>query len=391
VHDRVNANVPGSAVHLQGCAGGPLDGLTFAAKDLYDVEGYVTGAGNDDWARTHKPAQSHAWVVQTLLDAGATLTAKTITDELSLGILGENPFHGTPINVRAPGRVPGGSSSGSAAAVAAEQCDIAIGSDTGGSIRIPASFCGLYGLRPTHGRIPVDGLVAQAPSSDTAGWFARDAQTFARVGQVLLGEPLPETLPNNLLVLTDAFAFADEAVAEALSPAVERLKALVGQGGTALLAPGGLAPWTRAQRTIQPAEAWHSFKGWLDEANPRLAYSVSRNLLPAAATSPGELDYADLVRQEARARLRMLLPAGTIACLPTAPFPAPLRGQPYATQHALRARINCLCSHGGLTGVPQLTMPLGVVDGMPVGLSIIARRGDDMSLLATACALEAQT
>jgi amidase len=391
MQDRVNAVVPGSAVHIAGRGGGPLDGLTFAAKDLFDVKGHVTGAGNDDWARTHAPAQRHAWVVQTLLEAGATLTAKTITDELSLGILGENPFHGTPVNVRAPGRVPGGSSSGSAAAVAAGQCDFAIGSDTGGSVRIPASFCGLYGLRPSHGRIPVNGLVTQAPSSDTAGWFARDAGTFARIGEVLLREQLPERLPARLLVFTDTFAFADVAVAAALEPAVERLAALIGHREDTTLAPCGLATWTRAQRTLQPAEAWASFKGWLDTTNPRLAFSVAQNLLPAADFSAKDKDHATLVREEARARLRAVLPPGTIACLPTAPFPAPPRGQPYSVQHAWRARINCLSSHGGLTGIPQLSLPLGEVDGMPVGLSIITQRGDDMVLLATACALEKTT
>ena len=129
--------------------------------------------------------------MQTLLDAGATLIGKTITDEVSLGILGENAFDGTPVNVRAPGRVPGGSSSGSAAAVAAGLCDTALGTDTGGSVRVPASFCGLYGIRPTHGRLPLTGMLPQAPTSDTTGWFARDAETFAKVSAAMLGEDIP--------------------------------------------------------------------------------------------------------------------------------------------------------------------------------------------------------
>src|ERR1700756_2523827 len=140
--DEINAFVPGPQVHIQGRAGGPLSGLSFAAKDLFDVAGHPTGGGNEDWAKTHPVPERHAWAVQTLLDAGAALIGKTITDEVSLGILGENPFYGTPVNSRAPGRVPGGSSSGSAAAVAAGICDTALGPDTGGSGRVPGGFCG---------------------------------------------------------------------------------------------------------------------------------------------------------------------------------------------------------------------------------------------------------
>src|SRR6266566_809665 len=222
--DDVNAFVPGPRVHIEGRPGGPLAGLTFAAKDLFDIAGHPTGGGNPDWARTNPVPTRHAWAVQRLLDAGATLIGKTITDEVSLGIVGENAFYGTPVNPRAPGRVPGGSSSGSAAAVASGICDTALGTDTGGSVRVPASFCGLYGIRPTHGRLDVSGMMAQAPSSDTTGWFARDAETFARVSAVMLGQAIPDALPTRLVVATDAFALADPETAAALEPGVARLR-----------------------------------------------------------------------------------------------------------------------------------------------------------------------
>src|SRR5271170_1472219 len=221
--DDVNAFVPGPRVHIEGRPGGPLSGLTFAAKDLFDVAGHPTGGGNPDWARSNPVPAWHAWAVQRLLDAGATLIGKTITDEVSLGIVGENAFYGTPVNPRAPGRVPGGSSSGSAAAVAAGICDTALGTDTGGSVRVPASFCGLYGIRPTHGRLDVTGMLPQAPTSDTTGWFARDAATFSRVSAALLGEAIPTALPTRLIVAVDAFGFADADVAAALQPMVNRL------------------------------------------------------------------------------------------------------------------------------------------------------------------------
>src|ERR1700716_190182 len=277
--DDIGAFVPGPRVRIEGRAGGPLSGLTFAAKDLFDVAGVPTGGGNHDWPPGRPVPTRHAWAVQTLLDAGATLIGKTITDEVSLAILGENAFDGTPQNVRAPGRVPGGSSSGSAAAVAAGICDTALGTDTGGSVRVPASFCGLYGIRPTHGRIDVAGMLPQAPTSDTTGWFARDAATFARVSSLMLGEEIPAAFPNRLVVAVDAFGFADTDVAGAVRPMVHKLAGLLGDWREEVMAPPGLSVWARAQRTIQPHEAWQTFRTWLDENNPRMAFSVARGLV----------------------------------------------------------------------------------------------------------------
>src|SRR5437868_1766644 len=313
--DDINAFVPGPRVHIEGRPGGPLSGLNFAAKDLFDVAGYPTGGGNPDWARSNPVPARHAWAVQRLLDAGATLIGKTITDEVSLGIVGENAFDGTPVNVRAPGRVPGGSSSGSAAAVAAGICDTALGTDTGGSVRVPSSFCGLYGIRPTHGRIDTTGMLPQAPTSDTTGWFARDAETFAKVSAVMLGETIPQALPSSLVIATDTFGFADASVAEALRPMVARLAALVGHSREDIMAPQGLSVWARAQRTLQPVEAWNTFKDWLDERNPRFAFSVARQLLSGSMIAPADQSWAALMRQEVRGRMAHLLPQGTILCL----------------------------------------------------------------------------
>ncbi|MBV8169526.1 MAG: amidase [Alphaproteobacteria bacterium] len=388
--DEIGAFVPGPRVRIEGRRDGPLAGLTFAAKDLFDVGGVPTGGGNHDWPTGRPVPTRHAWAVQALLDAGATLIGKTITDEVSLGILGENAFDGTPVNVRAPGRVPGGSSSGSAAAVAAGLCDTALGTDTGGSVRVPASFSGLYGIRPTHGRLDLTGMLPQAPTSDTTGWFARDAATFARVSSVLLGEPIPSALPTRLVVAVDAFGFADADVAAALQPMVKRLAALVGSSREDLMAPQGLSVWARAQRTLQPAEAYNTFKDWLDQRNPRFAFSVARALVMGSMIPESERSWANLMRQEVRGRMAHLLPAGTILCLPTTPFPAPLRGQPLSVLDPLRDRITCLCAQGGLAGHPQVSLPGATVDGLPVGLSIIGPRGADATLVAVAQAMEAK-
>lgn len=387
MEDHVNAFVPGARLRIEGRAGGRLSGLSFAVKDLFDVAGLPTGGGNHDWAKGRPVPTRHAWAVQALLDAGADFVGKTITDEVSLGILGENPFDGTPTNPAAPDRVPGGSSSGSASAVAAGLCDIALGTDTGGSVRVPSSFCGLYGLRPTHGRLDLSGMMPQAPSSDTTGWFARDAKTFAAASSVLLGEE-PGALPTRLLLAVDAFGFADPEVAEALRPMVERLGRVVGDVREEIMAPQGLSVWARAQRTLQPVEAWQTFRDWIETTNPRLAFSVASGLMNGAQMPASERNWAALMRQEARARLRHLLPPGTILCLPTTPFPAPLRGLPLPELQPLRDRITCLCAQGGLTGSPQLNLPGAAVDGAPIGLSIIGGRGTDATLVAVALAME---
>ncbi|HLY90479.1 MAG TPA: amidase [Acetobacteraceae bacterium] len=385
--DAVHAFVPGSRVRIEGASGGPLARLTFAAKDLFDVAGFATGGGNHDWARVHPVPTRHAWAVQRLLDAGATLIGKTITDEVSLGILGENAFDGTPLNTKAPAHVPGGSSSGSAAAVAAGLCDTALGTDTGGSVRVPSSFCGLFGIRPTHGRLDLTGMLPQAPSSDTTGWFARDAATFAKVSSVMLGEAIPDALPSQLIIAVDAFGFADAAVADALRPMVARLGALIGDAREEVMAPPGLSVWSRAQRTLQPVEAWQTFRPWVERDNPRMAFNVARGLVTGSMISEADRGWAKLMRQEARGRMAYLLPPGTILCLPTTPFPAPKKGLPLPVLGPLRDRISCLCSHGGLTGVPQVSIPGVEVHGLPVGLSIVGGRGTDASLVAVAAHL----
>ena len=386
-----SAFLPGPRLHIPGAPTGPLRGLSFAAKDLFDVAGHPTGGGNPDWARVNPVPARHAWAVQALLDAGATLAGKTVTDEVSLGILGENQFDGTPVNPAAPGRVAGGSSSGSASAVAAGECDTALGTDTGGSVRVPASFCGLYGIRPTHGRVSTAGMLPQAPTSDTAGWFARDGATFAAVSAVLLGEAVPDALPARLLLATDAFGFADPETAAALRPMVARLERLVGPARDEVMAPPGLPVWSRAQRTLQPLEAWDTFRPWIEAHNPRFAFNVARGLAMTATIPAADREWAGLMRQEARARLAYLLPPGTVLCLPTTPFPAPPAGLPLPAADAVRSRIGCLCAHGGLAGHPQVSLPGALVDGLPVGLSVIGARGSDAQLAALARAVGAAT
>ena len=392
-NESLNAFVPGPRCEIAGAAGGPLADLTFAVKDLIDVAGVPTGGGNPDWERAHPVPIRHAWIVERLLSSGASLIGKTATDEVSLGILGENPFTGTPVNPAAPDRVPGGSSSGSPSLVAAGVCDFALGTDTGGSVRVPASFCGLYGIRPSHGRIDFTGILRQAPSSDTVGWFARDATTFARVGEAVFGASMPAALPppilpRRLVVAADAFAFADPAVAEALAPLVDRLAAVIGERRDEILAPQGLSVWQAAQRCLQSSEAWRTFQPWIDAYNPRFAFAVARNLTMGSLYTDNDRTRAALMREEARGRVRMLLPPGVILCLPTTPFPAPKLGLSISDLAFPRERISALTCLGGLTGVAQVSLPGARVEGAPVGLSIAGAPGSDRELMAVARAFE---
>jgi amidase len=242
-------------------------------------------------------------------------------------------------------------------------------------------------MRPTHGRLDLSGMLPQAPSSDTTGWFARDAATFAMVSSVMLGEAIPDALPTNLIIAVDAFGFADAEVWTALRPMAERLGKLIGNVREEMIAPQGLSVWSRAQRTLQPYEAWQTFRPWLERDNPRMAFNVARGLVAGSMIGEAERGWAELMRQEARSRMAYLLPPGTILCMPTTPFPALKKGLPLPILGPLRDRISCLCSHGGMTGVPQVSLPGSEVDGLPIGLSIVGGRGSDTALVAVALRL----
>ena len=387
--DPLNAFCSDSDAYLPGASDGPLTGLTFAAKDIFDVAGHVTGCGNPHWKATHGPADPTAWVVQTLVDAGATMTGKTITDELTRGIFGENMHYGTPRNPCAPGRVPGGSSSGSASAVAGKLVDIALGSDTGGSVRVPASFCGLYGLRPTHGRIHRDGMLLQAPSYDTIGWFARDAETFARVGAVIL-PPAGETpRPNRLVIAEDAFELAEPAARAALESAIAAVAAAFDSRTTERLSPTSLEEWSGHQQILQSREAWESICDWLDATNPAMSFEVSDRYVTARAVTDDQVQAAQAGRDSINARMNEVFSGGeTVVCLPTTVGPAPPLGQAVSARHTLRLRNSALTSIAGNTGRPQLSLPLAEFDGLPIGLSLLGTHGADEQLIAMAVEIE---
>ncbi|MEE8275832.1 MAG: amidase [Alphaproteobacteria bacterium] len=388
MNDELGAFITHDEVSLPGAAAGPLAGLAFAAKDLYDVAGHITGCGSPDWLRTHAPAATTAPAVQALLDAGAALAGKTVTDEMAFSLAGENAHYGTPVNVNAPGRVAGGSSSGSAAAVAGGLVDFALGSDTGGSVRVPASFCGLYGLRPSHGRVSLEGVNPLAPSFDTVGWFARDSTIFARVGAVLIGGEAAAA--NRLLVAEDAFALAGAAIAAALGPALDRLAALLGPTAEVSVSGDGLGTlrdWLGHFRTLQLAEVWRCHGAWVTAAKPRLGPGVRERFAMAAEVGPDAVAAAAAARERITDHMAALLAGGAVLALPSARGIAPRRGAPAAELEDIRVSTLGLTCIAGLARLPQVSLPVAKVDGCPVGLGLIAAAGLDETLIDIATRL----
>lgn len=384
--DTLGAFVPGPRREHAPTGQGPLDGLRLAVKDLIDVRGEITGGGNPDWAASQTPALRHSPAVAACLAAGATLVGKTVTDELAFSLEGENAHHGTPLNPRAPHRLPGGSSSGSASAVAGGAADIALGTDTGGSVRIPASFCGLFGMRPTHGRIPLQGVLPFAPSLDTVGWFARDAAALRRVGQVLLkGSTQDDTSAPPLVMLDEAWSLADADVVDALKPVVQAWAPA--HIGDVFDAP--MRDWLRAYQVLQGAEIREQLGPWITTRQPRFGPAIAPRFASALS-----LDEADVARWHAwrtrhTHRLHTLMAREPqVWMLPTSPL-APLRRDASGEQRGdFYQRTLALGALAGLAGLPQITLPLAALaDGTPIGLSLIGAHGTDLPLLDLAVRL----
>ena len=298
--------IPGPPVARRHTGDGPLAGLRFCAKDVFAIAGHRTSAGHPRWAETHPAAEHDAEVIAQLRAAGADLEGVTVLDELAFGLTGQNPHHGTPDNPRAPGRLCGGSSAGSAAAAAAGLCDFALGTDTLGSVRLPASFCGLFGLRPTHARISSRGVVPLAPSFDTVGWLARDAVVLSRVGGVLLGEP-PQSIDVTTLVVPDELLSCMDPIAR---PALERkLATLAARLGAKLarmeLAEGRLQDWAAATRRLQAREVWSTHGDWVIAQRPAFGPGVKERFEMSARLA-GSSEAADSDR-DLRARVRARL------------------------------------------------------------------------------------
>jgi amidase len=369
--------------HLAGAPQGPLARLRLGVKDLFDIRGHVTGAGNPDWLATHAPAEHHAAAVQALLDAGADIVGKTLTDELAYSLNGENHHYGTPVNPVTPERIPGGSSCGSAVAVAAGLCDIGLGSDTAGSIRLPATFCGAWGLRPTHGAVSSAGVVPLAPSYDAVGWIARDPATLARTGAVLLPDGEPRRLPSRLLLADDAWALANADVRAGLEARLGTVLAAFAGVTHQTLAAEGFDAWQRVFRVIQGREVWETHGEWITRHQPRFGPEIGERFKWASTIGAEEADAARVERVRITGLLDDMM-SDAVLCIPTVSFVAPVKGSPTAADD--RTRALKLLSIASLAGLPQITMPAMAANGCSVGLSLVGARGSDRALLDFATA-----
>lgn len=385
INDTAHAFLPYPDAPVAHAATGPLTGLCFAAKDLFDVAGYPTGGGQPFVLAMSGIKTGTAPAVQQLLDAGARFIGKTVTDELAFSMNGNNAHFGAPINGAAPERITGGSSSGSASAVSSNLCDFALGSDTGGSVRAPANHCGLYGIRPTHGRISLAGVLDLAPSLDTCGYFARDVETFARVSGVLLGadaKALPEKI--RLLKPTDIWALLDVDVTAAQTTPLAQVEAALGKAQATTVVLDDMDTMYWRFRYLQGREAWMVNGPLIERFCPPLGPGVAERFDWSSKVTDAQFAMATVYRERFKKHLAELLGTDGVLVMPTVPDIAPLTDDGGEKMESYRNRsIQMLCI-AGLSGFPQISMPLGERAGAPLGLSLLGPRGSDASLVKLA-------
>jgi amidase len=352
-------------------------GARVGIKDSIDIEGYPTGLGSAVFADA-PPAARHAAVVKALLDHGCRLVGKTGMHELAYGVTGINGWAGTPVNPKYPDRVPGGSSSGSAVAVAAGLVDFALGTDTGGSIRIPAACCGVYGLKPTYGRVSRDGVHPQTSSLDCVGPFARDLSQLEAAMAII--DPTFTSLPTPNVVRVGVPAVETAAaIAPAITQAVERALTRAGVVQQALQLPSFGAAFNAGLTTIA-FENWATYGHLID--SPALGLDIRTRLLGARDITREAYAAAEGVRTTFRAEVDAALEHVDVLALPTLPdFPLRLT----ETQDAKSVlQTTALVRQFNLSGHPALTLPITPAAPLPVSLQLVGRHGHDAALCAVA-------
>ena len=359
---------------LRGADDGPLAGETMAVKDLYAVAGHRLGAGNPAREAAAAPEQQHAAAVASLLAAGADVRGIARTDEFAYSLAGTNHHHGTPPNPKAPRRIPGGSSSGSASAVSLGHATIGLGTDTGGSVRVPAAYQGLYGIRTSHDVVDRDGLLPLAPSFDTVGWLTRSADLLLRVGEVLL----PQDGGGGAPVATRDLVIADSLLDLAESDVSVAVSAWGDAVGARRVAwpVDDLPRWLDAFRTWQAHEAWQAHGAWLETRLDTLGPDVRGRFDIARSVDAGDAAAARAVVDEARDRLRDRI-GDQVLVLPSAASVAPFPDRAAAAREATML-LTCLA---GLAGAPAVSVPVATTEDLPAGVCLVAAPGRDLDLL----------
>lgn len=385
---------------FQGAWDGPLEGLTVAVKDLFAIKGYRIGAGNPTYLDSARAETTTAPAVADLLRGGASLRGIARTDEFAYSIAGDNAHYGTPPNAALPGALPGGSSSGPATAVATGQADVGLATDTAGSVRVPASYQGLWGLRTTHGLVPRQGLLPLAQSFDTVGWLTRDGATLQRVADWCLsydGSDSTESvfgesgadLPWRFVIPAEALDAADAATRAAFEAFVAASALPV---DTASI--GDLDDYLVPFRTVQGAEAWRNNGDWLRAHPGATGPAVAERFRAAAAVTAADETAARAALAPLRARLTDLV-TDAVLILPTAPGAAPARTAGGEGIDTVRQATLRLTTPAAVAGLPALSVPLLTVASplgpAPVGVCLIARAGTDIALVRQGLALHALT
>ncbi|NII41915.1 Asp-tRNA(Asn)/Glu-tRNA(Gln) amidotransferase A subunit family amidase [Curtobacterium flaccumfaciens] len=375
--------VPGA-----GAGSAPLAGVRVAVKDLLAVRGQVIGAGNPTWQAAAAVEDEHAPAVAVLLDAGAAVVGIARTDEFAYALAGRNAHSGTTPNGAAPERIGGGSTSGPASAVALGQADLGLGTDTAGSIRVPASYQGLWGLRTTHGAVPRDGVLPLAQTFDTVGWLTRGPELLRRVVEVTLGEA--GTTPTGI---DTAALLLSETLLDAAEPDTRR--AFVDwteRTGRALhpVALPDLDELAETVRIVQAAEAHRNHGAWIAAHPEALGSDVAERFAAAAAVTVDQEAVARVRLVELRTALRRAVGNGVLA-LPTVPGPAPSRTADTAAVLVTRRATLRMTAVAGIGGLPAISIPALEIADAPVGVSLVGPVGADRALVDLATDLTAAT
>ena len=381
-----NPLVAADPAPADGTTPGALAGETIAVKDLFDIKGFTVGAGNPAYLREARPAIETAPAVAALLGAGASVRGIAQTDEFAYSIAGDNEHYGTPPNVRVPGGLPGGSSSGPAAAVALGQASIGLATDTAGSIRVPASYQGLWGLRSTHGAVDRAGLLPLAPSFDTVGWLSRRPGVLRAAAAASLDPSLQVPVPARFAVSAALVFAADESVQAAFVDGVDRLTRAGRIDAPDLVDVGDLAEALGIFRAVQAAEAWRANGDWVTAHPGALGAAVAGRFAAAARVGAAAEAEARTELAAARARLDAALD-GRILLLPSASSTAPARNAGPAEVDATRTATLSMTSLAGIGGYPALSVPLFEIDGAPLGLCLVGPRYSDLALIDIGAAL----
>lgn len=370
-------------------SGGSLAGLRLGVKDLFHIAGLPTGAGNPDWLNSHAIAEHTSPVVESLLAQGAELIGKTQTDELAYSLNGTNIHYGTPANPRCPERLPGGSSSGSAVAVAADLIDIGLGTDTGGSIRVPASYNGLFGIRTTHGLISTEHMVPLAPPFDTVGWMTADAALLEQVGKILLPADSRPLAASGVL----SVGVLDIHMNHAPLWADHHQRWLNQQTGLHVVKRLNVKDeWLKRAsdcfRVLQGRAIWQTHGSWLDECKPTFAPDIAARFAWCQTLTLDDQQRAERERELLCSDIADWFQDVDLLLLPTTPGPAPLLGADAAWMENYRSQLMGLTAPAGLAGLPQVHLPVLTVDGAPAGVSLLGQQGMDLALLALAVQLD---